>query len=288
MNKTPDLSASSRSGRNALAACFVGIALLSAVSAAETRPPVTPVPSLDLYVVTAGDYLNVRKEPSREAEIIDKVLEGSIVLVLGTPETANDWRKIRIGRDEEGYVFALYLRRLNEFPFPKDRSPAAQARDARAKELLEKFPETQAYRMVSLEDFRVCETYWYEDVAFHLWHAPGAPFWIEGDFNGDQKRGDVAILTIRKDATPHWIPGGVDAYPPHLRLFVFHEGADTVHDLPEAGLGILRAPKGQVQSPVVPEPLDLKNDGIGAYHFGKGGSIYYWNGETYVPYQVSD
>lgn len=62
----------------------------------------------NLTVATEDSNLNVRQEPSTEAEIVGKAAKGELVTLV--EQTSSDWWKVRTSSGVEGYAYARYLK----------------------------------------------------------------------------------------------------------------------------------------------------------------------------------
>ncbi|WKS94417.1 SH3 domain-containing protein [Riemerella columbina] len=70
---------------------------------------VTGIPAgTNLTVVTEQSNLNIRKEPSTEADVVGKAGKGEIVTLVEV--ATGDWWKIKTKDGEEGYAYARYLK----------------------------------------------------------------------------------------------------------------------------------------------------------------------------------
>lgn len=62
----------------------------------------------NLTVATEDSNLNVRQEPSTDAEVVGKVAKGELVTLV--EQTNTEWWKVRTSAGVEGYAYARYLR----------------------------------------------------------------------------------------------------------------------------------------------------------------------------------
>lgn len=63
---------------------------------------------VSLTVITESSNLNLRKEPSTEAEVVGKAAKGEAVTLVEM--TSNDWWKVKTKDGEEGYAYTRYLK----------------------------------------------------------------------------------------------------------------------------------------------------------------------------------
>ncbi len=90
-------------------------------------PTNTPQPTCDDHRVRVGaGNVNVRRQPSMQAAVIETISEGTVVCVL---EQQGEWflidRNPRTRRIDEGYIFQTLLQPVNPTPTPTNTfSPA--------------------------------------------------------------------------------------------------------------------------------------------------------------------
>ncbi|QOR74440.1 SH3 domain-containing protein [Cruoricaptor ignavus] len=62
----------------------------------------------NLTVATEESNLNIRREPSTEADVVAKAAKGSLVTLV--EQTSDDWWRVKTSNGEEGYAYARYLK----------------------------------------------------------------------------------------------------------------------------------------------------------------------------------
>lgn len=62
----------------------------------------------NLTVATEETGLNIRREPSTEADVVAKAAKGSLVTLV--EQTSDDWWRVKTSNGEEGYAYARYLK----------------------------------------------------------------------------------------------------------------------------------------------------------------------------------
>lgn len=60
-----------------------------------------------LKVITDQSNLNIRQEPSTEADVVGKAAKGETVTLV--EQTSDDWWKVKTADGEEGYAYSRYL-----------------------------------------------------------------------------------------------------------------------------------------------------------------------------------
>ncbi len=75
--------------------------------------PIVPLPEeeneyADFAIANVSHYVNVRKEPNTDSEIVGKIYNGSVAHVLSTAGEDNDWFQM-ISGNVEGYIKAEYF-----------------------------------------------------------------------------------------------------------------------------------------------------------------------------------
>ena len=112
--------------------------------------------------------------------------------------------------------------------------------------------------------------------------TPNYPYIAIGDFNGDNKKPDIAVLVGKR--------GEKQDMMGETTLIVFHAGYSNPYVLRERLFGdaISTVPKQKLASHWEGDIQKLKGDGISSVFFEKSGVVYYWNGYNYVTYQTSD
>lgn len=111
---------------------------------------------------------------------------------------------------------------------------------------------------------------------------PNFPYITIGDFNGDNKKPDIAVLVGKRGENQDIIG--------KTSLIVFHAGYSKPYVLRERLFGdaISTVPKQKLESYWEGDIQKLKGDGISSAYFGKSSVVYYWNGYNYKTYQTSD
>lgn len=111
---------------------------------------------------------------------------------------------------------------------------------------------------------------------------PDYPYIAIGDFNGDNKKPDIAVLVGKR--------GEKQDMMGETTLIVFHAGYANPYALRETLFGdaISVVPKQKLESYWEGDIQKLKGDGISSVYFEKSEVVYYWNGINYVTYQTSD
>lgn len=103
------------------------------------------------------------------------------------------------------------------------------------------------------------------------------PYLVSGDFNGDNKKPDIAIFMVSSNNKSEH------------KLVIFHAGESKPYDLgnviPD---GIDFVPKQNIKSHWEPKALKMKGDGIAVFKFESSSVLYYWNGKTYSKYWLTD
>lgn len=66
------------------------------------------VAGVNLTVATEQTNLNIRQEPSTEAQVIGKARKGELVTLV--EQSSSDWWKIKTADGTEGYAYARYLK----------------------------------------------------------------------------------------------------------------------------------------------------------------------------------
>lgn len=61
-----------------------------------------------LTVITESSNLNIRKEPSTEADVVGKAAKGEVVTLV--EQTSGEWWKVSTKDGEEGYAYSRYLK----------------------------------------------------------------------------------------------------------------------------------------------------------------------------------
>jgi hypothetical protein len=110
----PTITAQARASEVALRATNTQSAIFTAM------PTNTPQPTCEDYRVRIGaGSVNVRRQPSMQAAILQTISEGTVVCVL---EQQGEWflidRDPRTRRIDEGYVFQTLLQPVNPTPTP--------------------------------------------------------------------------------------------------------------------------------------------------------------------------
>jgi uncharacterized protein YgiM (DUF1202 family) len=84
--------------------------LADSVGAARPEPTPKPLPELkagEHYATVTASALNVREEPTTEARIVERLVNGRRVIVASEPD-ADGWVRVRTG-EVEGFVKGEYL-----------------------------------------------------------------------------------------------------------------------------------------------------------------------------------
>lgn len=61
-----------------------------------------------LTVITESSNLNIRKDPSTEADVVGKAAKGEVVTLV--EQTSGEWWKVSTKDGEEGYAYSRYLK----------------------------------------------------------------------------------------------------------------------------------------------------------------------------------
>lgn len=110
----PTVTAQARATEVALRATNTQSAIFTAM------PTNTPQPTCEDYRVRTGaGNVNVRRQPSTQAAVLETISEGTVVCVL---ERQGEWflidRDPRTRRIDEGYIFQTLLQPVNPTPTP--------------------------------------------------------------------------------------------------------------------------------------------------------------------------
>lgn len=75
----------------------------------EQNEPVEPTVKFKKGVVTGCDRLNMRKRPSKEAELVTILDKGTVVTVNLTEATTEDFYKVMTSTGHEGYCMKKFI-----------------------------------------------------------------------------------------------------------------------------------------------------------------------------------
>ena len=88
----------------------IGLGIASASAGLMSTPPITnlrpalPVSYAEMTVVNKYGYANLRLKPNKHSKLLDKLPQGTRVIVIGSAPTGS-WIHVKV-RDKEGYVLA--------------------------------------------------------------------------------------------------------------------------------------------------------------------------------------